>query len=773
MHIKTTAAFLFMSAMAFAGGDNFSIAPENFRIGEEIKLDVMTAIGEPEQKVRSIAPAKVDGSAQLYMRLKVDGSVYGIYEGKLNPVPYRHFYAFDLKANKLTMQEAMKMKFYGKRRSKPYRDEPELYFDGDRIYSPHVPVLYFMNNGEWDRLEAILAPGILNAVSNNPDAQILYNGKKKTLPQEIFPVDAGFFYAEFSAPGYFTFVDAVNIQPNKTTTLRVTPMKGTGERVSFFPNITEKQLADADSLVKVEALYDVFRKDSLAVLDTLSGGNYSDVYPPKKTFENADSAKYAAYSKAYDSLYNAGLSSWMNQRLEPVVKLSEIVHERLAEFESKELRQLLVPVEVFKFQSANAAPVAEPAPAPQPAQPAPVAVADSSAPVDSAFVDSAAAPAPVVLVPLDSVRLTFKSADGRFDFTWVGKLEQGDLAQVANALEKNENIQTVVYIQNDKPVWFFENNAVVARKHYRYQNIEFVYAGMIYKGVGHFVLPEDVLKQQEVQDWLNPKAAVVEKKDSSVTAAPADTAKKDSVEKTNPFWGDVVKVDSASFRYHGKVVGISGFYIQAKEVSQEQYRKNIVEYHLTKHKDRSTYEGGERPVHNITWNDAREYCQALGGDLPTEAQWEFAARAGGNDGFVWDALGGKADDYAVYRENAGKDQKGPQPVGSKKPNAWGIYDMAGNVAEWTRDSYSFFSFYDEDVNPTGAMLGYTKVFKGGSFDSKEKYLNASSRDDEDPRYWGERIGFRCMFPLAPAAKPEAEQKPAEEAKPAEEKTATK
>jgi formylglycine-generating enzyme required for sulfatase activity len=170
-------------------------------------------------------------------------------------------------------------------------------------------------------------------------------------------------------------------------------------------------------------------------------------------------------------------------------------------------------------------------------------------------------------------------------------------------------------------------------------------------------------------------------------------------------------------------------------------------------KDRSTFFHPQKPVHNVTWEDARKVCQVNGGDLPTEAQWEFAGRADNIEGAPW-TLDENPDPsvYAIYRENSynkrkGDDAYGPQQVATKKPNAWGIYDMSGNVAEWTRDKYFMLSFWIESSNPTGALMGYTKVYKGGSWKDREKLLNMSVRDDEDPRYWSDALGFRCVYPL--------------------------
>ena len=108
--------------------------------------------------------------------------------------------------------------------------------------------------------------------------------------------------------------------------------------------------------------------------------------------------------------------------------------------------------------------------------------------------------------------------------------------------------------------------------------------------------------------------------------------------------------------------------------------------------------------------------------------------------------------YAIFAENSLKTGKkdaayGPHEVATKSPNAWGLYDMSGNVAEWTRDNYFAITFTIESSNPTGSFWGTSKVLKGGSWKDKVKKLNMTYRDDEDPRYWSDGIGFRCVFPL--------------------------
>jgi formylglycine-generating enzyme required for sulfatase activity len=200
---------------------------------------------------------------------------------------------------------------------------------------------------------------------------------------------------------------------------------------------------------------------------------------------------------------------------------------------------------------------------------------------------------------------------------------------------------------------------------------------------------------------------------------------------------------------------MSPFAIHTTEVTQEFFHKIMGLLDSTKrYPDKSAFKGPNKPVQNITWENAQYACKVLGGDLPTEAQWEYAGRAGRNEGVLW-----KLDDessvgrYAVFAANSLKKGKGnsaeygPHDVATKNPNAWGLYDMSGNVAEWIRDNYFAITFSIEKSNPQGSFWGTSKVLKGGSWKDKVKKLNMTVRDDEDPRYWSDWIGFRCVFPL--------------------------
>lgn len=114
-----------------------------------------------------------------------------------------------------------------------------------------------------------------------------------------------------------------------------------------------------------------------------------------------------------------------------------------------------------------------------------------------------------------------------------------------------------------------------------------------------------------------------------------------------------------------------GFWIGQTEVTQEAYQR------VMNGQNPSRFKGARLPVETISWNDADAYCRAIGGRLPTEAEWEYAARAGSTDGRY-----GDVDQIAWYGKNSGNKT---HEVAGKAPNTWGLYDTLGNVWEWTAD----------------------------------------------------------------------------------------
>ncbi len=155
----------------------------------------------------------------------------------------------------------------------------------------------------------------------------------------------------------------------------------------------------------------------------------------------------------------------------------------------------------------------------------------------------------------------------------------------------------------------------------------------------------------------------------------------------------------------------------------------------------------EYPVINVSWYGADEFARWAGGMLPTEAQWEYACRAG-SEGAYWfgdDFVLGGGQNCAWYNENA----TATQPVGDKKPNNNYLYDMSGNVREWCRDTWNG-AGYDSEApvtDPVSPYPGDDRILRGGSWKSNLTALRSASREAAAPEEMGDDIGFRIIFPL--------------------------
>ena len=175
-----------------------------------------------------------------------------------------------------------------------------------------------------------------------------------------------------------------------------------------------------------------------------------------------------------------------------------------------------------------------------------------------------------------------------------------------------------------------------------------------------------------------------------------------------------------------------GFWLARTEVVEQRLRSRAA--------DRN--QGGARsvdglPATEVSWAEAKSYCAAIGGRLPTEAEWEYAARAGTSTRY-YDSLPA----IAWFSDNSGE---GPHAVGGKTPNAFGLHDMLGNVSEWVLDRY--YNAYDETSDPTSVeepLAGNAwGVARGGSWVSDQDGVRVSRRLEMPPDAEEVHIGFRC------------------------------
>lgn len=153
--------------------------------------------------------------------------------------------------------------------------------------------------------------------------------------------------------------------------------------------------------------------------------------------------------------------------------------------------------------------------------------------------------------------------------------------------------------------------------------------------------------------------------------------------------------------------------------------------------------GNNHPVEQVSWTDCDGFCRETGLRLPSEAEWEYACRAGAGPDYIWEKDHG--NDYAQYGQSW---PKGHFETGSKKPNNFGLYDMIGNVWEWCNDYYdpAYYSRSPES-NPQGPEEGDKRALRGGSWWYLEYYLRSSYRTGYVPGCFNDDTGLRCASSL--------------------------
>jgi len=183
------------------------------------------------------------------------------------------------------------------------------------------------------------------------------------------------------------------------------------------------------------------------------------------------------------------------------------------------------------------------------------------------------------------------------------------------------------------------------------------------------------------------------------------------------------------------------FYIGKFEVTQEQWQRIMGS-------NPSHFKGAKNPVDSVSWEDCQEFLMALKQKvpsqtfrLPTEAEWEYACRVRSKTDYSYGDNPEKLRDYAWFDKNS---ERQTHPVGQKKPNAWGLYDMCGNVYEWCQDWHGEYSAKSA-TDPTGAADGSKRVLRGGSWGSGAAICRSAHRGIYDPSTRSIAHGLRVVM----------------------------
>lgn len=193
------------------------------------------------------------------------------------------------------------------------------------------------------------------------------------------------------------------------------------------------------------------------------------------------------------------------------------------------------------------------------------------------------------------------------------------------------------------------------------------------------------------------------------------------------------------------------FYIGCYQVTQAQFQKVMGENPSWFRSGAETPDTSNHPVESVSWYQAYAFCLFLSAlpeeqqagrtyRLPTEAEWEYACRAESSAEYCF------GDDPSTLNRYAWHGQNSPartSPVGTKLPNAWGLYDMHGNVLEWCADWYGPYP-QTACSDPSGPTQGYGRVFRGGSFDFSPNLCGSSFRSMNHPTYRMQNLGFRIV-----------------------------
>lgn len=231
-------------------------------------------------------------------------------------------------------------------------------------------------------------------------------------------------------------------------------------------------------------------------------------------------------------------------------------------------------------------------------------------------------------------------------------------------------------------------------------------------------------------------------------ASPPSEGPRHRVKITRPFYIDVYEVTVGQFR---KFVEATSYRTDAEKDGAGGYGRTGGKWQQKPEyswKNIGFEQSDDQAVVNVTWNDAVAFCRWLSRKegkpyrLPTEAEWEYACRAGSTGRYPWGEDAAEMDQYVWHGANSGG---APHVVGQLKPNAFGLYDMCGNAYEYCQDFYSTEPYSQPSVaDPQGPSVGTARVVRGGSSGTLAIHCRSAFRGDAGQTHRNQRDGFRVV-----------------------------
>ena len=669
----------------------------------------------------------------FYLRFKEDQNVHGFYKGKPKGDFFSKTYAFKIKSGEL--KKWANTKFYRKVRQNAFRDEDEVYFDQNFIYSAYVPTLYYKQKGKWMPIQAETKKPSALLIQTSPSGAELFVGNELlgSSPFKTHGIGEGVMALTVKAQGYLSKVFLVEIEPGQQLDINLQLIPLIAQNKDLEVSLEQYTIPKSDNIQPLSDVLDVVNSefsgimiqlDSITTQFNKSYGEKPDLAP--MDIDEWQSIPYLNYKDEYIKIRKEAFESQVALFKDRIAYLTATrirLKNKMLYIENL-LDSIKIKPSAFKW-----------------------AIIDS---VEGQY----------------GFKFKVQSEDGKHDFVYKATaiLTKTQANELRADLDRGDSTEVEFTLKFQNKLARIPSQNKILERFYRYRHYRISKDSSQFAFAGTFVLPPYIASNQEVINWMNAdkilaqkRLAYGQKQQKLLAQKRLELEATQYQELLAKLRGDVVELSEAKFSYKGKTVTMSPFAYNTSEISQQHYK-------LITNKNPSNFKNIKKPVNNVSWEDANKFCKTVGGKLPTEAQWEYAMRAGTNTYYFWGDRGKDASPYAIYSANSFEEGPyspayGPQEIGSKRANPWGFYDGAGNLREWVSDwdGLVSFEFYIDEKDPKGLSnifgFHYEHIIKGGSWRQDSKMMEHAKSDYEDARFWADDLGFRCVYPSNQTRKP--------------------